>query len=170
MNIWVTSDTHFGHANIIKYCDRPFRSTEEMDKELIKRWNSVVKSDDIVYHLGDFGFGSRERIKELRRQLNGRIYLILGNHDRYPISFYYEAGFNRVYDRPILIQGFYLLSHAPIELLNKEIPFANIYGHVHDDGRYKDFGGNSACVCVERTDYYPIKLEEVQKKITGKEE
>lgn len=79
--VFFTSDTHFGHSNIIKYCQRPFNSAEHMDEVLISNWNEVVSPQDIVFHLGDFCFGSdKEWIKILQR-LNGTKYLILGNHD-----------------------------------------------------------------------------------------
>lgn len=80
MNIWFTADTHFGHKNIIRYCNRPFSSVEEMDESMIESWNEVVKTndDDIVFHLGDFAFKNHE--KYLSR-LNGVKYLIRGNHD-----------------------------------------------------------------------------------------
>lgn len=81
-NIFFTSDTHFGHANILKYCSRPFSSVEEMDNALIENWNRVVKKDDIVFHLGDFAFCGSQRLKELISSLNGRKSLIIGNHDR----------------------------------------------------------------------------------------
>lgn len=81
-NIFFTSDTHFGHENIIKYCNRPFNSVEEMNDTLIKNWNSVVKENDIVFHLGDFGFIGIQEFKRIKNQLNGKIYLITGNHDR----------------------------------------------------------------------------------------
>ena len=77
----VVSDTHFNHANIIKYCSRPFESIEQMNEELIKRWNNTVAKDDIVYHLGDFAFGSKEQLKEILGRLNGRVRLVMGNHD-----------------------------------------------------------------------------------------
>ena len=56
--IYFIADTHFNHANIIKYCNRTFKNTHEMNEYIIQKWNSVVKKDDTVYHLGDVGFGS----------------------------------------------------------------------------------------------------------------
>ena len=78
--IWFTSDTHFGHKNIINFCERPFKDTDEMDEFIINNWNSKINKDDIVFHLGDFAFASNKRWQELICRLNGKIYLILGNH------------------------------------------------------------------------------------------
>lgn len=77
-NVWFTADTHFGHTNIIKYCNRPFASVEEMDETLIANWNAVVGPTDTVWHLGDVCFA--EPGPYLKR-LNGRINLLWGNHD-----------------------------------------------------------------------------------------
>jgi calcineurin-like phosphoesterase family protein len=82
-SIWFTSDTHFGHENIIKYCSRPFSSVEEMDETLIENYNKVVKPEDLVYHLGDFALVRPERVIEYRKRLHGTIHLISGNHDRW---------------------------------------------------------------------------------------
>ncbi|MBW4606355.1 MAG: metallophosphoesterase family protein [Hassallia sp. WJT32-NPBG1] len=79
--IWFTSDTHFGHKNILKYTSRPFSSIEEMDEVLIENWNSKVASDDEVYHLGDVGLYSPGKLRKILDKLNGKIYLIRGNHD-----------------------------------------------------------------------------------------
>lgn len=77
-----TSDSHFGHANIINLCKRPFVSVQEMDEELIERWNDIVKPEDTVYHLGDFAFrGTPERACEIANLLNGKVLFIEGNHD-----------------------------------------------------------------------------------------
>lgn len=78
---YFTSDLHFGHKNIIKYEDRPFSSVEEMDEFLIYKWNSKVGKNDEVYILGDFGFVSGTRANELLDRLNGKKFLIKGNHD-----------------------------------------------------------------------------------------
>lgn len=79
----IISDTHFSHEKIISLGERPFSSVREMDEALIKNWNSVVPKDGIVLHLGDFAHDSvsRERIREILEQLNGDIFLTLGNHD-----------------------------------------------------------------------------------------
>lgn len=74
-----TSDTHFGHANIIRFCNRPFRNVEEMNEALIENWNLVVSEDDTVFHLGDFAFGGSNVWKSIIPRLNGHINLIIGN-------------------------------------------------------------------------------------------
>jgi calcineurin-like phosphoesterase family protein len=80
---YITSDTHFGHTNIIKYSNRPFENVDEMNEQLIARWNAKIPPGSIVYHLGDFAFMKREdRIIELAKRLNGTIRLVMGNHDR----------------------------------------------------------------------------------------
>lgn len=77
-----TSDTHFGHKNVIEFCSRPFESVEEMTDGLIKRWNDQVTDDDVVYHLGDFFFMHKPlQVKEILWQLKGKIHLVIGNHD-----------------------------------------------------------------------------------------
>lgn len=81
MNEWFTSDTHFGHHNIIEYCKRPFASVEEMNRAMIERWNSVVGPADLVYHLGDFALGPKVLWEGYRNALNGRIMFFTGNHD-----------------------------------------------------------------------------------------
>jgi len=78
-NIFFTADTHFGHANIIKYLDRPFSSISDMDYSIIYNWNDNIDKDDTIYHLGDFAW---RNIENYRNHLNGKIHLILGNHDR----------------------------------------------------------------------------------------
>lgn len=78
--VYFTSDTHFNHNSILKFCNRPFETIEEHDNKLIENWNSVVGLDDTVFHLGDFCFGGAPKWKEIRSQLNGHIILIVGNH------------------------------------------------------------------------------------------
>ena len=84
--IYFTSDTHFGHAAILKYSRRPFATLQEHDEGLVERWNAVVRPGDTVYHLGDFTLSNSKLIVEqLLSRLNGQKFLILGNHDRDPV-------------------------------------------------------------------------------------
>jgi calcineurin-like phosphoesterase family protein len=159
--IWFTSDTHFGHKNIIKYCNRPFENTVVMDSVLIERWNKVVKPNDIVYHLGDFAFAKKERIAEIVRKLNGTIYLVKGNHDKESNEYYRNCGFKEVYDQPIILNEFLILSHYPMPFAISPI-MINIFGHVHDTKMYETFGEKHVCVCVERHAYAPISMEELE--------
>lgn len=80
--LWFTSDTHFGHLNIIRYCDRPFKDQYHMDKVLINNWNSLISNDDIVIHAGDFCWGGKGEWIHLLHRLNGTKILVPGNHDR----------------------------------------------------------------------------------------
>jgi len=160
-NTFFISDTHFFHANIIKYCNRPYADVDEMNASMIKKWNKTVGKDDIVWHLGDFCFGKKENVVEVLPKLNGRINLVMGNHDHQKVKFYMDAGFHRVYDRPVLVNGFVILSHAPLQFLNENCPFFNIYGHVHDSLNYMTYTKNSLCACVERWGYRPISWTEV---------
>lgn len=159
-NVWFIADTHFGHKNIIQYCNRPFETVEEMNEELIKRWNSKVKKEDKIYMLGDFALGGIARVEELLSKLNGYKILILGNHDNFSVQKYLNAGFNEVSRLPVLFNDYFLLSHAPLDL-SPHCRFANIYGHVHDDTRYKTFSNNTCCVSAERFDYYPVNFYDI---------
>lgn len=94
--IYFTSDPHYDHFNIINHCNRPFTSKNEMNQTLINNWNKVVTNDDITFILGDFCFGSKNAWKKYLDQLNGKKYLILGNHDRG--NDIYHEGFESVDD------------------------------------------------------------------------
>lgn len=98
--VFFTSDCHFDHANIIKYCSRPFESADEMNRQLILNWNKVVQWDDTVFILGDFCFGQKTRWEKILPQLNGNKYLILGNHDK--LKYIPENGFEAV-ERQMMI-------------------------------------------------------------------
>lgn len=78
--IYFSSDSHFWHNNVIKYCSRPFTSIEEMNEALVANWNSIVKPEDTVYYLGDFSLAFRA-VETFSFRLNGRKILVPGNHD-----------------------------------------------------------------------------------------
>lgn len=87
MKFFFTADNHFNHRRIIEYCNRPFANREEMDSEMISRWNEVVPKDGVVYCLGDLILAGRKRTEETLSQLNGNIYLCLGDHDKSAIKY-----------------------------------------------------------------------------------
>ena len=137
----------------------------------MKRWNSVVKEGDKIYHLGDFGFGSKEQIANVVSKLNGRIFLILGNHDNHTPQWYRDAGIKEVYDHPIIIKDFIVLSHAPQPFIcDSRTPYVNFFGHVHDSKMFETYGPRHFCACVERHNYKPVNIEEVIKYFQEKGE
>ncbi|MFG6395124.1 MAG: metallophosphoesterase [Lachnospiraceae bacterium] len=162
--VYFTADTHFSDENIILYENRPFENAVKMDKELILKWNGIVSNNDTVYILGDFGAQGSESL--LLSQLKGEKYLVKGNHDSNTNAYYREAGFKEVYDFPIITREFWILSHEPL-YVNENMPYANIFGHVHNSPLYKTYSRHHYCVSVERTNYAPISFDEIISKITG---
>ena len=175
---YFTSDTHFGHGNIIKYCTRPFLSAGEMDVTIINNWNAIVKPEDTVYHLGDAFFTSPERAKHILSILNGHKILILGNHDRTGHKMK-EWGFEEVYQslQLTLSDGTIAnLSHYPykgtadphfrLKFENKNLKDDGrllICGHVHTSwktrpGQYKNHMVN---VGQDQWNFTPISEDEL---------
>lgn len=164
--VYFISDTHFYHYNIIRYCDRPFEDIETMNIKMIESWNSVVKEDDIVYFLGDFGFGDKEMLSNICAQLNGRKIMLRGNHDlRRGKQSWQDIGFESVSDKTIMFQEDIVLSHEPIEV---EEDVLNIHGHIHNAILAENFNPkNHFCVSVEMIDYVPITLEQILRKMSN---
>lgn len=163
--VFITSDTHFNHANIIKYCDRPFSTTEEMNKALIANWNRVVGPEDTVFHLGDVALAKgHSMLNEFIKPLNGKKILIRGNHDKKSDEDFIKAGFEKVSYWPIVYDNYFILSHQPMFVTDK-LPYANIYGHVHNRPEYKDYTANTFCACVERWGYAPVDFEFIKQKM-----
>ena len=173
--LFFTSDTHFGHRNIIKYCQRPFSCIEEMDDALIANWNRVVGKDDIIFHLGDFAMGGSAEWSRLLHNLNGRIYLILGNHDMKTIG----AGFSRLegvaMQMLINVKGQIIyLNHYPFLCYGGAYRNTwQLYGHVHtchanrglDVPRLKMLMPMQYDVGVDNNNYRPVSFEQVKKII-----
>ena len=161
---FVIADTHFNDANIIRFCNRPFSSVEDMNTSLIDNWNSVVEPHDTVWILGDFfkftNVVDRD-FNDIVNQLHGHKNLIKGNHDIESDSFY-KSYFEFYSTYPILLNGFFLLSHEPLQL-SETTPYFNIYGHVHNDMKYVD-NKTSRCVSVERIGYKPLLLDKIISK------
>ena len=159
--IYFIADTHFNHANIIKYCHRPFKNTDEMNEYIIKRWNSIVKETDTVYHLGDVGFGKFEEVKRLVGSLNGTKILLRGNHDfKIGINTWKEIGFLEVYKKKIILDNL-LLTHTPTERV--EGNQINIFGHIHDKPLDRKFDKkNHVCVSCDVVHYTPVSIENIK--------
>ena len=162
MTIWITSDTHFGHENIIKYEHRPFRNSEEMNESLIARWNAHVKQLDMVYHLGDFGLGRPEKMKEILGKLNGHITLIRGNHDD-SLSKLIDCGFVCVANELTLqykTWEFRMMHHPSTDLIYDDMNHGiiNLHGHIHGKNRANRNRINVSC---DAWDYTPITLDDL---------
>lgn len=160
MNIWVVSDTHFSHANIIKYAGRPFENIEEMNETMVDRWNSVVKDEDIIWHLGDVYFKNPEIISRLK----GRKNLLLGNHDSGK-----DQNLLQNFQKIELWKSFpdfgIVMTHIPLHpsclIKNDGTKVLNVHGHIHEKDSPE---GNYRNVCVEKTNFTPINLEELRYK------
>ena len=159
MTSYLISDTHFGHANIIKFTDndgkktRPFDSVEEMDEFMVKNWNNTVKPSDRVYHLGDVVI-NRKALPILDR-LNGKKVLIKGNHDIFKLRDYAKY-FDDVRAYKVMPKHGIIMSHIPIHPESLSRWKLNIHGHLHTnhlaDKKYLN-------VCVENINYTPIDLD-----------
>ena len=181
-SVFLVSDTHFGHLGVCKFTRndgvtklRPWDSPEEMDEEMVKRWNETVKPTDKVYHLGDVVI-NRKALGIMRR-LNGDKVLIRGNHDIFRDEEYREH-FRELRAYHVMIGM--ILSRIPIHSESLGRFGTNIHGHLHAT-RVKKAWGVAArtgevlygsqldvryhCVCVEQTDFAPILLEDVYKRI-----
>lgn len=159
--IYFTSDTHFGHTNIIEYCKRPFRDAFHMEVELINRWNARVGSADTVFVLGDFHLGSTMGFRNVIAMLRGQKMLVMGNHDRKTASFYRRNGFYDVFKQPIPM-GFdgvgLMLSHQPMKDEDLKPGWVNLHGHVHEKWVRK---GDHINVGVDVRDFEPKTFEEL---------
>jgi len=172
-NIFVISDTHFSHINILKFkmpngtlCRPGFESSDHMNEVIIEKWNNTVSDQDIIYHLGDVTFGGgmsiEDRLKSIMPRLRGRKMLILGNHDYEPKT--YEPYFQKIMSYKQFGTDMFkvplVMCHFPLHLSDneKKVKSLNIHGHIHNNST-----GNSrhVNVCVEHTDYAPVNLEDI---------
>lgn len=178
-NIWVISDTHFGHENILKFKDSKtgnfvrghlFDNVDQMDDYMLTKWNETVSEGDIVYHLGDVFMGDKARFSKLFPKLKGSKRLIVGNHD--DIKFLSSGGwFKKVMMWRMFPEFKLIMSHVPLHQSNLLKltdkggvwpddceTYLNVHGHIHQnpspDGPYKN-------VSVEAIDYTPINIEEL---------
>ena len=160
-----TSDTHFFHDNILKHAHRPFKDKHHMHEVFIEKWNERVDEDDEVYHLGDLSFGRTEWTLGLLARLQGRIHLILGNHDKKPERFKRYISTISNYKEIKIGDQKICLFHYPILSWNKSHRGSwNLHGHCHfnlaedPNSRRMDVGVDNP-----RCDWGPITVEEIGK-------
>lgn len=181
---WFTSDQHFGHVNVIKYCNRPFKDVDEMNQELVRRHNAVVAPDDEVFHLGDFSL-SKAQVGLYLPQLNGKHTLVMGNHDHCHMACaknvnrqsrmvgeYHRMGFQEIMASGQLnIDGQQvILNHLPYSGDNVGMPERYqqyrspnnglwlLHGHVHTAWKQRDRMIN---VGVDQWDFTPVSITEI---------
>lgn len=183
--VFFTSDTHFGHSNIIKYCARPFDNTNDMDEALINNWNAKVPKDGIVYHLGDFAWGSINYWEKIREQLNGEIILVYGNHDEKYLNN------ERIYKlfKEVIPQKKIWINKIPIYM--NHYPFLcfegsykglgatwQLFGHVHSNPRSEEGLDHKRLVnCfptqydvgVDNNNFTPISFNELHSYINNRQ-
>ena len=190
MNIFFTSDPHFGHENILKYepqRGKLWSTIDEHDEALVKRWNNVVKPNDLVYVLGDVGF-NRRNMTELIRRLNGTKILILGNHDRLSNFQYLKMGFACVFNEARIKVGKHhiVLSHYPyrkpwywkylpwryLSPDNHKRPHDHglwlLHGHIHSGVSGKGSwlkNGRMINVGVDKWNYTPVSINKLLEMI-----
>lgn len=167
-NIYVISDTHFGHSNILKFKDDEgnhfrgdvFKDVSDMDEYMIRQWNSVVKPMDKVYHLGDVYFGRQDYADNILSRLNGHKRLILGNHDKGKDTVLLKH-FDKIMLWRVFSEYSLLLSHVPqsLDVLKfRDREFRNVHGHIHQrilpNKRYIN-------VSVEVIGYKPVLLKDL---------
>ena len=161
MKVFVISDTHFYHKNIIRYCNRPFESIEEMNAALIKNWNDTVNYDDIVIFCGDFCFCRTAEKKEvttaITEQLNGHKVIVKGNHDFKQLK-YTDCGWDGEFYQEWIFNDRFSFRHRPDNIQNDADKFDFIfYGHVHDKV-IGDAPVNTINVCVDVNDFRPLDI------------
>jgi calcineurin-like phosphoesterase family protein len=150
---FITSDQHFGHFNIIKYCNRPFETLEDMNEILLHNWNSTIRPKDKVYFLGDLAFGKNSKTDDWLEQLNGDITFFVGNHDASNDIEFVTCAIVKLGDIPFYMthdpgnvpdfwRGWVIHGHHHNNLPN-EYPFVNSYAKTIN-------------VSVELTNYTPI--------------
>lgn len=164
---WFISDTHFFHANILKFIGadgkriRPFSSLEEMHELIIDNWNSFVKDNDYVYHLGDVTFQYHGEFNKLMSRLKGKKRLIIGNHDKI-----WNPALMRWFEKAELWKGFkegnFTCSHMPGLLEGLRDGAYNVHGHTHQNMKEDRHYIN---VCVEVRDYFPVHYDQILMEI-----
>ncbi len=174
--IFYTSDLHLGNSNIIGYEKRPYKSVEEMNSDLIYKWNAKVGKDDDVYVLGDFSFKGVQATIDFLDLLNGIIHLIHGNHDAFLDKRSFQDYLGELWKHSVVDEGWYkhivdngrevILSHFPILYWDgmDDRGSYHLYGHVHSRPARQHPHKDAFNVGVDVNNYYPVTLDELLNK------
>lgn len=156
-NTYFTSDLHLNHKKIIEYCNRPYTTVEDMNEDIIKRWNAKIKPEDTVFNLGDVMWGDKP--SELLPRLNGKKILILGNHDRKAVL---QPYFDEVYNYYTMKLGKenLVLFHYPIASWDRQF-HGSIHLHGHSHGTFDNSGLLRFDVGVDCWNMNPVNLREI---------
>ncbi len=162
--IWFTSDTHFFHNNIIKYCNLPFENIDDMNNTIRHNWNNRVSKNDIVYHLGDFAFNNnKEQYEKFIKTLNGKIILIKGSHDKNSILL--KHCFHSIHSDYYLNyngQGIFLSHHCHKVWPKSHYGTWHLFGHSHGGlNSYTEKEGKLLDVWIGNNDFYPYSIDQV---------
>lgn len=166
--IYFISDTHFGHENVIHFCDRPFANMQEMNAALISNWNSRVKGNDTVYILGDMFFRC-ENPEGILQQLKGKKHLIIGNHDsKWMNKVDLDRYFKSVNNMSVISDGkrAITLCHYPMLTWKHAMRSYMIHGHIHNNTAADFFPllvkrDNVLNASVEINGYKPVNFDEL---------
>ena len=158
-NIFFTSDTHYQHKKIIEYCNRPFKDMQDMEDSLVDNWNAMVGKDDTVYHLGDFAFANKEECQRIFSRLNGRKFLIKGNHDGKAVT---KLPWEDVHKFATLDSP-----HTSLYLVHDPKDWNEqgwlLHGHLHS--KHVDTGPRQIHIGVDAWDFKPVSLDKVMQII-----
>ncbi len=172
MNVFFTSDSHYGHSNVIKYSNRPFDDADEMNEAMVTNWNSVVKPGDQIYHLGDFALCDEDKACKIAKRLMGQKFLIFGNHDkrlRKNVSFLGHWTWAKdMADITVDSQRIVLLHYAMLTWNQSHRGAWSLHGHSH--GSLKDDPHSLRLdVGVDCWGYFPVSFEDLRKRMSKKE-
>lgn len=149
-----TSDQHYGHSNIIKYTNRPFKNVDEMNNTLITNFNSKVTKHDITVHAGDFAFKSNTYAQDIINQLNGNHIFIKGNHDKW-----FKNNKLLLWEKYIDKKHF-VVCHYAMRTWNRSCHNSiHLYGHSH--GMLPDMKNRSMDIGVDTNNYFPYSINEI---------
>jgi len=174
-NVFIISDTHFGHDNMCKFVNedgtkvRCYDTAAECDEVMIQNWNSVVKPDDKVYHLGDVVI-NRKFLNLVMPRLNGSKRLLMGNHDIFDVEKDYLPHFKRVAAYHVMPGERIIFSHIPINMNGERFKW-NVHGHTHGNNALGKKAPNPPKyfnACVEQINYTPLAFEDLTKQLRSR--